>query len=168
MSKPPRDHVAFGTNVYSVTASAWGHRSLFQSERMANLLINTLTHYRREQKYLLHEFVVMPDHMHVIFTPCGITLESAMQFVKGGFSYRVKQVLGIDAEVWERGYVDHRIHDANDYDQHVLYVRNNPVQAGLVKLAEEYPYSSAHQGIELDPGPQGLKPRISKTAYRHG
>jgi putative transposase len=164
MSKPPRDHASIGTNTYFVTASAWGHRSLFQSERMANLLINTLTHYRSAQKYLLHEFVVMPDHVHVMFTPCGITLERAMQFVKGGFSYRVKKELGIATEIWERGYVDHRIRDANDYDQHVLYVRNNPVQAGLVKLAEEYPHASAHEGIELDPRPQELKPRTLKTA----
>jgi putative transposase len=159
MSKPPRDRASIGTNTYFVTASAWGHRSLFQSERVAGLLINTLSHYRGAQKYLLHEFVVMPDHIHLMFTPCGITLERAMQFVKGGISYRAKKELGINAEIWERGYVDHRIRDANDYEEHALYIRKNPVQAVLVKLAEEYPYSSAHLGIELDPRPQGLKPQ---------
>jgi|SRR5437868_3502827 putative transposase len=164
MSKPPRDHAFIGTNTYFVTASAWGHRSLFQSERMASLLINTLTHYRGAQKYLLHEFVVMPDHIHLMFTPCGVTLERAMQFVKGGFSYRVKKELGMNAEIWERGYVDHRIRDADDYEKHALYIRKNPVDAGLVKLAQEYPYSSAHQGIELDRCPQGLKSRIVSTA----
>jgi REP element-mobilizing transposase RayT len=61
---------------------------------MAGLLINTLSHYRGAQKYLLHEFVVMPDHIHLMFTPCGITLERAMQFVKGGISYRAKKELG--------------------------------------------------------------------------
>jgi putative transposase len=153
-----------GTNTYFVTAGAWGHRSLFQSERMASLVIDTLFQYRREQKYLLHDFVVMPNHIHLMFTPCGNTLERVMQFVKGGFSYRVKKELGIDGEIWERGYVDHRIRDVNDYDQHVLYVRNNPVKAGLAKRAEDYPYSSAHAGIELDPCPQGLKPRLFRTA----
>jgi putative transposase len=164
MSKPPRDHAFIGTNTYFVTASAWGHRSLFQSVRMASLLINTLTHYRGAQKYLLHEFVVMPDHIHLMFTPCGVTLERAMQFVKGGFSYRVKKELGMNAEIWERGYVDHRIRDADDYEKHALYIRKNPVEAGLVKLAQEYTYSSAHQAIELDRCPQGLKPRIVSTA----
>jgi putative transposase len=153
-----------GTNTYFVTVGAWGHRSLFQSERMASLLIDTLLHYRCEQKYLLHEYVVMPNHLHLIFTPADITLERAMQFVKGGFSYRAKKELGIQSEIWERRYVDHRIRDADDYAKHAAYIRQNPVKAGLVKLAEEYPYSSAHQGIELDPGPQGLKPRILKTA----
>jgi REP-associated tyrosine transposase len=101
-----------GANTYFVTVGTWGHRSLFQSERMASLLIDTLLHYRREQKCLLHEFVLMPNHLHLIFTPGGITLERAMQFVKGGFSYRVKKELGIATEIRERGYVDHRIRDA--------------------------------------------------------
>ena len=56
MSKPPRDQTSFGSNTYFVTASTWGHRSLFQTERMARLFIDTLHHYRREQRFLIHEF----------------------------------------------------------------------------------------------------------------
>lgn len=52
MSKPPRDRTSFGSSVYFVTASTWGHRSLFQTERMAGLFIDTISHYRREQKFL--------------------------------------------------------------------------------------------------------------------
>jgi putative transposase len=66
--------------------------------------------------------------------------------------------LGIHAEIWERGYVDHRIRDANDYATHAVYIRQNPVEARLVKDAHDYPYSSANARIELDPCPQGLKP----------
>src|SRR5207244_6788874 len=111
MSKPPRDHTSFGSNTYFVTASTWSHRSLFQTERMACLFIDTLHHYRREQRFVIHEFVVMRDHFHLLLTPTGISLEKAMQFIKGGFSYRVKKELGWNCEVWERGYVDHRIRD---------------------------------------------------------
>ncbi len=164
MSKPPGDHTSFGSNVYFVTASTWGHRSLFQTERMARLFTDTLFHYRRQQKFLLHEFVIMPNHFHLLFSPLGIALERAMQFVKGGFSYRVKKDLGLNIEVWERGYVDHRIRDANDYARHVEYIRQNPVEARIVSRAEDYPYSSAHQGFELDPCPQGLKPEALRTA----
>jgi len=46
MSKPPCDHTAFGADTYFVTASTWGHRSLFQTDRMARLFIDTLYHYR--------------------------------------------------------------------------------------------------------------------------
>ena len=127
---------------------------------MALLFIDTILHYRRENKFFLHEFVVMPDHVHLLLTPVGIALERAMQFVKGGFSYRVRKELRLNMEIWERGYIDHRIRDGNDYIQHVEYIHNNPVEKGLVARAEDYPYSSAHVGFDLDPCPQGLKPGV--------
>jgi len=140
-----------------VTTSTWGRRALFRSERWAKLLIDTLYHYRGTA-YLLQEFVIMPEHVHVLLTPLT-SLERAVQFIKGGFSYRVKKELGSNMEVWQKGFSDHRIRDAHDYDLHVAYIRQNPVNDRFCYKAEEFPYSSAHPGFELDPAPQGLKPR---------
>ena len=66
MSKPPSDRTSFGSDTYFVTASTWGRRSLFRTERMARLFIDILYHYRGEHKFLIHEFVVMPDHFSFI------------------------------------------------------------------------------------------------------
>ena len=44
--------------------------------RAARLLVDVLFHYRRQGKFLLHEFVLMPDHFHVLLTPAE-TLERA-------------------------------------------------------------------------------------------
>jgi len=88
-----------------------------------------------------------------------------MQLIKGGFSYRVKKELGSNSEIWERGYVDHRIRDLNDYERHVTYIRQNPVEAHLATAEEKYPYSSACAGFERDPCPQGLKPEILGASY---
>jgi putative transposase len=165
MAKPPRDRAVDGWSVYFVTASTWGHRSLFQTERMARLFVDAIFHYRQEGKFRLHEFVIMPDHFHLLLSPpTGVTLERAMQFIKGGFSYRVRKELDLNMEVWERGYVDHRIRDVGDYMHHVEYIRQNPVCAHLVVAAEEYLYSSANRRFELDPHPQGLKPETARTA----
>jgi REP-associated tyrosine transposase len=135
---------------------------------MAQPFMETLSHYRCEHKFLLHEFVIMPDHFHLLLTPTGITLERAMQFIKGGFSYRVKKELGSNLEVWERGYVDHRVRDGDDYRRHVDYIRQNPVDAGIVDKPEDYSYSSARIGCDLDVCPQGLKPVVFEMAHRHG
>jgi REP-associated tyrosine transposase len=164
MSKPPRDYTSFGTGVYFVTASTWGHRSLFQTERMGSLFIDTIFHYRHEQKFLIHEFVVMPDHIHLLLAPIGIALERAMQLVKGGYSYRVKKELGLGMEIWERGYVDHRIRDALDYARHVAYIRQNPVEAHLANCAQGFSLCSAYPGFDLDACPQGLKPLLPRDA----
>src|SRR5213080_3507563 len=88
----------------------------------------------------------------------------AMQFIKGGFSYRVKKELTVNMEIWERGYVDHRIRDAEDYARHVVYVRQNPALAHIVEREEDYAYSSAHPEFQLDECPQGLKPAMAEGA----
>ena len=59
-------------------------------------------------------------------------------------------------EVWERGYIAHRIRDANDYVRHVEYIRENPVEAKIEVRAEYYAYSSASAGFEMDPCPPEL------------
>lgn len=117
-----------------------------------------LLHYRSERKYLLHEFVVMPNHVHLLLSPTD-ALARAMQFIKGGFSYRAKKELAVNLEIWERGYVEHRVRDAGDYKHHVEYIWQNPVRARLAKRPELYPYSSAACTRSLDPCPEGLKPR---------
>jgi len=100
----------------------------------------------------------MPDHIHVLMTPLT-KLEQAVQFIKGGFSFRAKKELGSNMEVWQKGFHDHRIRDAGDYAQHIRYIHENPVRKRLCERANEYPFSSAHPGFELDAVPQGLKPQ---------
>jgi REP-associated tyrosine transposase len=156
--KPQREHATNNAQTYMVTSSTWERRSLFQAEPWAKLLIDTLYHYR-SAAYLLHEFVIMPDHFHVLIGP-QTSLEKAVQFIKGGFSYRAKKELGSNMEVWQKGFQDHRIRDAGDYAQHVRYIHENPLKERFCERPEEFPYSSAHHGFDLDPVPQGLKPQI--------
>lgn len=157
--KPQREHATNNSQTYMVTSSTWERRALFQAEPWARRLIDTLYHYR-PSAYLLHEFVIMPDHFHVLIT-LQASLERAIQFIKGAFSYRAKKELGSNVEVWQKGFQDHPIRDANDYEVHFSYIHNNPVKERLCERPNEFPYSSAHAGFELDAIPQGLKPQIS-------
>jgi putative transposase len=155
MGKMPRGRITEGT--FFVTAQTWGRQRLFQSPRMAEPFLATLFSYRTAEKYLLHEFVLMPNHFHLLITPTE-ALERALQFIKGGFSYRAKKELGYLHEIWQRGFSDHRIRDLTDYLQHLNYIYENPVEGRLVSKPEEYPYSSASGKYQLDPIPQRLKP----------
>lgn len=163
MAKPQRDKSLTDSRTYFISAGTWQGRSLFQSERLAVLFLETLFRYRDGGKFSAHEFTVMPTHIHLLLTvPPTATLERTMQFIKGGFSHQAGQEVGPNMEIWQRGYVDHRIRDAADYARHVEYIRQNPVRAGLVQAPELYPYSSAHPGFALDPPPQGLKPKKNR------
>ena len=77
-----------------------------------------------------------------------------MQFIKGGFSFRAKKELDLNREVWHPSFTQHRIEDTQDYVAHKIYIHENPVRAGLVSEAKDYPYSSANPSIELDPAPE--------------
>jgi len=144
---------------FFVTAVTAGRKSLLQSSRMANLLTDVLQHYRQQARFQLHEFVIMPNHLHAIITPAhDLSLEKAMQFIKGRFSFRAKRELGCQFEIWERSFTEHRIKNCEDYEKHRLYVHENPVCAGLSTDAEAYPYSSASRANPLDGRPPWLKP----------
>ena len=59
---------------------------------MAQLLVDVLAENRRKRRFLLHEFVIMPNHFHLLLRPAAeIPLEKALQFIQGGFSYRAKR-----------------------------------------------------------------------------
>ena len=154
--KPTREHATNNSQTYFVTSETWERRPLFRAEPWARLFFKTLLSYRTKA-YLLHEFVLMPDHFHLLITP-SIPLEQAVQFIKGGFSYRAKKELGSNFEIWQRGFSDHRIRDAEDLDLHVHYIHLNPVRKQLCETPAAYAYSSAYPGWKLDPVPQGLKP----------
>jgi putative transposase len=101
---------------------------------MARLLIDTLLRYREQGKFLLHEFVLMPDHFHLIITPAAdVSLEKALQLIKGGFSFRVKQEMHSNLEIWQPGFTEHRVKDCKDFERHCTYIRENPVRARLVE-----------------------------------
>jgi putative transposase len=158
-------HVILDDRTFFVTASIWGKRSLLQSERAARLFLANLFDYRDQQKYRVHEFVVMPDHFHVLTTVgAGITIERAVQFVKGGFAFRATRELGFQAPVWQKGFSEIRVLDAEAFEVQSRYIWQNPVRAHLVALAESYAYSSAGTRVGLDPPPQRLKPPFLKTA----
>ena len=89
---------------------------------MAQLFLDVLQHYRLQKKYLLHEFVVMPDHFLLLLTPTE-TLERALQLIKGGFSYRARKELGFMNEIWQPSYYDRRVRDMEEYVAFREYIR---------------------------------------------
>jgi putative transposase len=118
---------------YFVTISTADRRRLFQVETNAALMIDTLAHYRGQLRFFLHAFVVMPDHIHVLITPApDVSLEKAIQFIKGGFSYRLKSRM----DVWGRGYFEKRVPDRAAFEACASYIHRNPVKAGMIEDEE--------------------------------
>jgi putative transposase len=138
---------------YFITIVSANRRRLFQAEQNAILFLDVLQEQRSKSRLQLHAFVVMPDHIHLLLTPAPeISLEKAMQFIKGGFSFRLKSKL----DVWERSYDSRRITNAHDYITRRTYIHQNPQRANLVSDPTLYPHSSANPIHPSDPTPTHL------------
>jgi putative transposase len=147
------------TKTYFVTASAYMHQNLFQRTETADLLLNTIFRYRDAGEFSLQEFVVMPNHIHLLVSiNDDHAIGRAMQMIKGGFSHAVgKADLKLKA-IWQPSYYEHRVRDAVEYARMRNYIHQNPVQRRLAKTSSEYPYSSANISRSLDEVPDWLKP----------
>jgi putative transposase len=147
-----------------VTFCTWQHRQLFPVEIYARLFLKTLYHYRRDGHFLLHAFALMPDHVHLLITPSrDVTLERAVQLIKGGYSHALGAIRGRKGEVWQRGFTDHRIRDSEDFAQHRNYIHQNPVRAHIIVASSEYRYCSSFPGFKLDTWPPAAEAAIEQA-----
>ncbi|MCC6839139.1 MAG: transposase [Flavobacteriales bacterium] len=130
---------------------------------LGELVQRTILHFHGE-RYTLHAWCVMPNHVHVLFHVAeGWTMgsiigswkkftarrinsylkEQGMGAVPTGASARLESGL---PPVWHRDYFDRFIRDAGHYTNAVDYIHNNPVKAGLVRKAEDWRWSSGFGG----------------------
>src|SRR5260370_18056414 len=87
-------------STYFVTTKAWQNTSVFQVHEVAEILIRKLLEYRSKGNYCLHEFFLMPDHLHLLLTPtASTTLEKAMQLIKCGSSHKIPRILDSDSPI---------------------------------------------------------------------
>lgn len=107
MHKAPQE-----LRTYHVVAVTAQRRRIFQVEAHALLFLSVLETQRGKCRVQIHAFVVMPDHVHLLLTPApDVSLEKAVQFIKGGFSFLLK----IKMDVWERSFNEGQILDAEKF-----------------------------------------------------
>ena len=94
--------------------------------------------YAQERNIAVGRYVLMPDHFHL--------------FVKGDADFMLSRWVGglkramavelgcLAGELWQPGFFDHVLRSDESYDGKWNYVRENPVRAGLVSNADEWPY----------------------------
>jgi putative DNA methylase len=98
---------------------------------------------RQPAFYDLRAFVVMANHVHVLFRPRE-NASAALQWLKGTTAREANKVLARTGKpFWQRESYDHWARDERQFERIVGYIENNPVKAGLVAEASEYPWSSA-------------------------
>jgi len=150
--RPKREIRRANESAYFISTQTVERKPFFRHERWARLMVETLVHYS-ESKFVLHAYVVMPDHLHVLISPTE-SLEKGVQLIKGGFSFRASRELNWKGEIWQQGFTDHRIRDFEDWQRHLEYIRTNPIKARLAAESALYQF----MGFPNITFPQGPKP----------
>ena len=95
-------------------------------------------------RYELAAWCVMPNHVHGVFTPlAGFSAEKILQSWKGGSAVTINRLLSRQGTLWECESFDHLIRNTESFERFVTYTEMNPVAAGLVSRAVDWPFSSA-------------------------
>jgi putative transposase len=123
MSRPGRnatpDEILRRDRTFFTTTKTFMGKNLLQSERNARLLIDVLRSVVKEHAFELHDFVIMPDHLHLLLTVHEeMTIEKAMQLVKGRFSYRLSHEFEHLGEVWQRGFSEVQVLGKQNFEPH--------------------------------------------------
>jgi putative transposase len=140
-------------STYTITISTFQQHRHFQRTANAELFIATLFRHRDQGRLQLHGFVVMPDHTHILITPAADqSTAKCVQYIKGGYSFAVRNQS--PGEIWHAGYHDHRIRDADDFSNQLLYIAKNPLR----KQYEDYPHVHTMYLDRIDPMPLHLHP----------
>lgn len=92
----------------------------------------------------LHAAVVMPDHVHLLFTALRdaegwtFALPEILKAIKGTSARSVNRLSGRHGSLWQDESFDHVLRGDESFDETVDYIRQNPVRRGLVQRPEDY------------------------------
>jgi putative transposase len=100
---------------------------------------------REKHHFLLTAWVFLPDHWHAILFPRSpVTISRVMEAIKVGSTLRINADGKESGLLWQPRFFDRALRTVKEYHEKVEYIHLNPVRAGLVKRAEDWPWSSAH------------------------
>ncbi|MEW6206864.1 MAG: transposase [Acidobacteriota bacterium] len=96
------------------------------------------------QRYRLQAWVVMPNHVHALLTPCaGWELGRILHSWKSFTANECNKLLNRSGEFWQTETFDRYVRDERHYHNAIVYIENNPVKAGLCDKPEDWKWSSA-------------------------
>jgi putative DNA methylase len=136
-----------------------GHGACYlRDERIARLVQDALLQFDGE-RYRLIEWVIMPNHVHVLVEVLpGHRLSDVVHSWKSFTAKEANRILGRSGEFWMPDYFDRFIRDEKHLAAVREYIRNNPVKAGLVEKPEDWKWSSACEDAGQRPALPGSIP----------
>jgi putative transposase len=128
---------------FFITCRLLPHRGRL-SEPEFELLARVVRERRQKYHFLLTGWVLLPDHWHAIFFPSlPLTISSVLEAIKVGPTHRINAGRKESGLLWQSRFFDRAVRTVKEYYEKVEYIDLEPVRAGQVERAEEWPWSTA-------------------------
>ncbi|MGZ4965910.1 MAG: REP-associated tyrosine transposase [Chthoniobacterales bacterium] len=140
--RPPRlpeIFQSYSAPLYFVTMCT-SHRQAFPSLELAHEAFIRYATRAQEFNVAVGRYVIMPDHLHLF-------VRGDQDFILAEWVKGLKRAIsdafrnGAAPVKWQPGFFDHMLRNNESYSEKWNYVRDNPVRAGLVGEADEWPYA---------------------------
>jgi putative transposase len=155
MTNYRRNRVPGGTCFFTVNLLDRTSNLLVQK---IDLLRDVVRKVRRERPFHIDAWVVLPDHLHCVWTlpPGDADYASRWKNIKIAFSKRIPATETLsevrtrldERGIWQRRYWEHTIRSDRDYEAHVDYCHINPLKHGLVTAVCDWPFSTFHGYVQ--------------------
>jgi putative transposase len=166
-----RLHRYYGTHdLHFITSSCYRRQPELGSARRRDLFVKILEETRRKYRFVVHGYVVMPEHFHLLVTEPEVGDPSVvMKVIKERFSRRVNRrrkqaaieqgVLWeqVREPVWQRRFYDFNVWSAHKQVEKLRYMHRNPVKRGLVENPKQWKWSSFRAYRYGETGPVRVK-----------
>jgi putative transposase len=128
--------------VYFLTACTVGRRPLLACEESLNCLHNIWRQSAEIDGWIVGRFVLMPDHLHLFASPLpeAKSRDQWLKLWKSISSRRLAKMLNVDPPLWQADTFDHIIRNAESFSEKWEYMKDNPVQKGLVIQTDDWPW----------------------------
>ena len=106
-------------------------------------LVEDSLRFRHELQYQLRAWVIMPNHVHLLFLVQDTPMSQLVDAWKGFTAKEANKILQRKGQFWQEGYWDTFMRDAEHETQTRRYIENNPTKAKMIGTAKEWPWGSA-------------------------
>jgi REP element-mobilizing transposase RayT len=139
---------SYSTPIYFITAVTAGRKPLLASDTV-HAALREYAHANACEGRAMGRYVVMPDHLHFFLRlSAEEKVSEYVRWLKSAVTRCVREGQ-THGYVWQPGFFDHVMRSTESYTEKWAYVRENPVRAGLVAMADDWPYQGEIVRIEM-------------------
>jgi putative transposase len=126
--------VAWSCDFYVTVCALPRGQNHFCRNPIGSAVLSSACHYQNLFKWTVHILLLMPDHLHLVVTPC------LDHDITGLISSWKRYLTRTHRLRFQRNFFEHLIRDGENFDAYCRYVCFNPVRAGLVRRPEHWPW----------------------------